>query len=436
MIEFVSILLTFTFIRPFVGVCIAVFLDFFLSSYPVLTIPPRNYIVVALLIVLMFRVIGRRRFKKPVGWEEKLFLASGALIALGLFLRIVNDAGVVGFVGRVVVPFSLMLASVYFVNSQRRFMLFLYCIAGGMAISALVGIFQFFSFDWAWDLHALLNPFVGEGLAPVDIYARTRIPGLAPYSVPFAYALCAFSPLFIALSSSPRRPKSEIICFRSAAVISGIAILLTLSRSAILGFFISIAYIGISGKSVARKILISILGAFMVLAALLIPNVHTRIRSNNENERGTLARSVLGLRIALQNPLGTGGASQAYTESVDSNFGAIYEYQGAQASNIESPHNQFINTLAYYGVAGFILLIACYYCIFKLLREIREIPGSKFISSCAVGLEASFIAYTIHSLFHNAGPFIGEIYIWYLVAALLMLNRMSAANSAPALCPK
>jgi hypothetical protein len=98
---------------------------------------------------------------------------------------------------------------------------------------------------------------------------------------------------------------------------------------------------------------------------------------------------------------------------------------GAKAIGHLSPHNQFLNTLLYWGIPGFVLLIWLFIYKFMILFSILK-SQDVFIWSVAFGILGVSVAYTVNSFFHNAGPFLGDVFYWYIIALIPALVRISA----------
>ena len=410
---------------PFWGVCLSLFLDFFLPTFPVYGFPPRNFVVAALLFPLAAEVLLKRKGFKIDLNSKKIIVVSGLFCAWGVFLSLYHQVRLLAFLGRVVVPFCLMCTLFFYIDSLQKVKRFLFCLALTLTVVSIVGVFQFFQADWAWDLHSALNPVVAEGKATYDVYSRIRIPGLSFFSISFAYSLCAFVPILLALAFSRNYQYGRSMLFKGIASLAGVVLLLTLSRSAILGLFMGLIWVFAAGRKFKDKLLATFVVIVFLVGVNFLPMVESRLRADTEQQRGTVARIVLGIRVALENPLGTGGTSEAFFKSVENNLWTISDYEGANAAYIESSHNQFLNTWVYYGLPGLVMLFYFYYLLSQLLKSVRQNPANMLIDRLALGLGASVIAYTVHSLFHNAGPFVGEVYFWYIVGLILALNRIN-----------
>ncbi|RLG19868.1 hypothetical protein DRN74_06310 [Candidatus Micrarchaeota archaeon] len=82
--------------------------------------------------------------------------------------------------------------------------------------------------------------------------------------------------------------------------------------------------------------------------------------------------------------------------------------------------------LGYYWLPGLILLIMFYACLFPLLRVSKSPGGSHpFLNGARIGLLGAFTGYLVNSLFHNAGPFIGDPFNWYFVGLALAVKKVA-----------
>lgn len=431
MTEIFVFLVTLVLFRPFLGVLASVLLDFWASSYDLGPLPMRNYLVPILTLLMAGGILLRGGVLTVDRNVRKLMLVAGLFIILGGTLRAISGDGGLVFIGRVTVPIFVMGYCAYFTNTIRRLRLFIYFIAIALTVSSAAGILQFFGIQSAWDLHAALNPDILETELSSGINLRAHIAGLANYSIPLAYSLCAFIPLFLSLIHVKNiGSKLDKYFFSVVVLISGIAMMLSMSRSGILGMGVGTIMVMFNKVSLRRKIGVSLVFALFVAIVFIIPAVQDRLTQNTESTRGTAARTILGLHMALDNPLGTGGGmSRSFIDSFEENYIKVYDMEGAQARNISAPHNQFIDTSIYYGFLGLALLILFNFYAFRIMADLKNGQDGDFVNSVAIGAEGSLMAYIIHSMFHNAGPFMGELYIWYLLATVISLSRINLTHA-------
>lgn len=135
------------------------------------------------------------------------------------------------------------------------------------------------------------------------------------------------------------------------------------------------------------------------------------------------------IRYSLEFPLGTGTYFPS-ERHLDVDLDATIEYRVLS----QGPHNQFLIVLVYYGFPGLILLLAFYWQIVRtawpaILRSLRRAPVKpEFFVSAVV---AAMIGYTLNSLLHNNGPFVGDWYHFILIGLVFTLPRLSGSGNGP-----
>jgi hypothetical protein len=148
---------------------------------------------------------------------------------------------------------------------------------------------------------------------------------------------------------------------------------------------------------------------------------------SDRSAQARLPLNIVGIKIALENPLGIASSSEFNEFSMD-NYEIVAHMDGAKAVTYLSPHNQFLNTLLYWGIPGFLMLMLLFFYKFRLLFRLLRIQDN-FIWTVAFGILGVSVAYVFTSLFHNAGPFTGDIFYWYIVGLIPALVRISSQQS-------
>jgi O-antigen ligase len=134
-----------------------------------------------------------------------------------------------------------------------------------------------------------------------------------------------------------------------------------------------------------------------------------------------LPMAVGAFEMTLDNPLGIGEGR--YNPVVAEYYRFLFQMAGAEDAVKQSSHNQFLNIMVYYGVAGLLLLLLFYAKIFQGLKQVRRETKDPLLRATAIGLTGGFAAYIVNSLFHNDGPFLGDIFNWFFIGlALALLN--------------
>jgi len=358
---------------------------------------------------------------------KAIFLVS--LILIGwMFLRELfartEFALIIGVVGGRVLVGVIIAFSLWFLTTKLWHLRFVtYVFIAAITVSAIVGIGQYFvgePFVRLWEL-------TGGHLPKLWEVRLGYIAGLATYSIPFSYQLCTFVPLVFGLCISHAVKHRKV--FFMIFLLLLLSLFLTQARSAIAGTLLGIVVVM---WSVQRKLKRALLFLSFGALAYLLYGVYVNPRIITFAEPSAQARLPLfiaALWTVLAQPFGTGRA--AYTEVASGFYGLIEKLPEAEMILEHTAHNQFLNMLGYYGIPGLVLAILFYVLLFQLLRMGKTTAVStRFLSGMKVGLLGSFTAYLINSLFHNAGPFIGDPFNWYFIGLALATNKLLTFNVA------
>lgn len=145
----------------------------------------------------------------------------------------------------------------------------------------------------------------------------------------------------------------------------------------------------------------------------------------NFNTLSTLVRlpmAMTAIRYSLEYPLGTGGYSPDIRHiNPDLNAWSIKHIQS------NTPHNQFLVILVYYGFPGLILLTLFYFFV------LRSLIDSARLAILSLDSEALFLVatiaggltgYMINGLLHNKGPFVGDWHNFLLIGLVFSAQRI------------
>jgi len=122
-----------------------------------------------------------------------------------------------------------------------------------------------------------------------------------------------------------------------------------------------------------------------------------------------------------ENPLFGSGVYAPSKSSLSSNLS--YREQTAILDN--TSHNQFLNTLVYYGIGGITLLVAFYSLILRLVLKTRrayKMTGATTMRLFTTCMFVSVGSYVVSTFFHNAGPFIGDMFHWYIIGIIMAIG--------------
>ena len=412
---------------PFWGLILAVYLDLWFSYVSLLWVPPHNYVIpfILLLIFLNMFVRGKLQINRHA---LKILLISLGFIGWAIAVNFTNGLPL-NFTayetGRLAMQVLIFMCVVFLLSNRPHFMVFLYSMIAGAAISSLVAIMQFANVDFFWQLRALIgldpHTIVGQ-----QILTRARVPGLAYFSISLAYQLSAVIPLLfgILMTQAVGSNKRPILWGTLLVLLGGLFV--TLTRSAILGVLIGCTVIlsGVYKGKMLRVLKISTLLLFISVILFTIEPVRNRFVYLDESAYARIPMTLAAIKISLSHPLGVGTGQ--FSAQAEQFFSELAGFRGAHQILHTGAHNQFLNTLVYYGFPGFLLLLILYKRVFQSLVYLWRTNQSSWIRGAALGLLGSFVSYLVNSLFHNAGPFIGDPFHWYfigLVAALYSIGR-------------
>jgi hypothetical protein len=330
-------------------------------------------------------------------------IISGSMVALGISLSISN-----------------------FKNLER----FIKIIVFASFISALVAIGQVLHGDFFYTIWMGVHNTLSEDIIRYTIISK-RPAGLSLYTIPLSYVLCSSLPLSFGLLSLYKSKRIyNIFVFFSILF----ALLLTLTRSAVAGGVLGVLYIVFSNnRNMKKKNRI-----YIVMVAILLISLYFFISGNIQFDRlvnltGASAGSRLPMLITAfkyvaLNPLGTG----SYNPSLINISSYVSDSTILEYILNNSTHNHFTNVMVYYGFPGVFLVTIFYLSLFKRFKMVKnEAKTQREVNKLMIlnMLMGSFVAHTFNSLFHNAGPFVGDYYPWYIIGIFLALEIIDKKNN-------
>ena len=139
--------------------------------------------------------------------------------------------------------------------------------------------------------------------------------------------------------------------------------------------------------------------------------------------------TLTALRYSLEHPLGTG----RYAPEPRHLPGGLSPRVAEEVLR-HTPHNQFLVVLVYYGYPGLALLAAFYLLIARSLlitarHYVRTRDADTLLLAAAV--TGALAGYGANSLFHNAGPFVGDWFHFIIVGLVFSIERHAASKSLP-----
>ena len=151
-----------------------------------------------------------------------------------------------------------------------------------------------------------------------------------------------------------------------------------------------------------------------------------RISDRSAQSRMLMASSAL--RYSLDYPFGTG----RYFPN-RSHLSARLATGTANVLLAHTPHNQFLFILVYYGFPGLILLVLFYVLVLRsLIDSGRFIARSQDDTLCFLptAVFGALAAYTVVTLFHDDGPFVGDWGHFFLIGLAFGIQRIATSRNA------
>jgi len=360
--------------------------------------------------------------------QIKIISTYSLFILISFFINIFNGVNIYKianlYLGNYVYAFVVMILIMILINDKVKLKQYVFFLILLVTFNSFIGILQYFDIGFAWQIRDTLG-YGGLEVVRRQIISRERIVGLSLYSIPFSYLLCTVLPINIIIFLYSKKKSIKRTILKFAFILNFLALILSGTRSALLGVSVSIFIIIIRNNKWINK-LIYILTSFIffVLSFFVFNLRNMRMFSINTSVYSRIPLAIVGFKIFADNPLGAGMG--AYAKYSTKYYNLVQDMRGAeQILNVGSSHNQFINIAVYYGVIGLILSIIFYYFIFKSLNFIKNNTNNKFNEMIAVALQFSFLSYIINSLFHNGGPFMGDVINFYFIGLVLGFINIS-----------
>ncbi|MHA1180207.1 MAG: O-antigen ligase family protein, partial [Alphaproteobacteria bacterium] len=192
------------------------------------------------------------------------------------------------------------------------------------------------------------------------------------------------------------------------------------TRSLVIGIILHEVLHNFTKLNLRTLILSAAIGAVTMMGYFYLETSGSRVVSfGDASAAGRLALYKYGLLLVRDYPLGLGwGFDPAETAwRYWEHFSSLAKAQSVFRLKI---HNAFINFYLTYGVLGLIAIGFAFYINPKMF----------------ILIVTTFAAYLIHSMFHNDGVFLGDVYFWYSFAVLLYIwdeqERVRDRKSMPA----
>lgn len=381
--------------------------------------------IFAVLLVVMCVLSSEKLRLTQSYWS--ILLVSTALILWALVVYTINGLGVPRRVFQMILALAISFAVYFLTDRMSKIWWLTSVLIFGAAVSALIGVGQFFRGGIFIDIwQRVQNPTEGA----VRLMLGKQVAGLAAHTVMFSYHLAATLPLAIAvfLRAHNRRFVFRRITLLAAIVLIAAALVFTGIRAAVGGAVIGGVFALILVKCKSRCwwrhiVFASLVGLLLYVMIGRIYHPTRFLTMTDVSARVRLPMQATAIVYALHNPLGT-GVYQLSSSEVDVD---LDDPSLTELVFMHTPHNQFLNVLVYYGFPGFALLVLFYSILLKTLFITWRIAchspteDSRYI---VAGLAGAMLGYLVNSMFHNAGPFVGDVFHWYFIGLVFSLHTI------------
>lgn len=315
---------------------------------------------------------------------------------------------------KVLAPILMAIIIYILIETKNQFENYIYILVVAISVSAFIGILQFFDIPWAWKIREIQG----------EVIAKPEPAGLSLYSLLFSYHLSLAIPLTFSLIINKKIALKKRQLLLLALLVLIFALLATKVRSAIIGSLIGILFIILIAKNYKNGMVgIIILSILIYVFSVTYPPVFKEISTfSDQSASARIPLFLTALRIAKDHPLFGIGAGR-YSEIAESYYYQVSHMSGAETVLRTSSHNQFLNTLDYFGIFGLFLLLFFYYKLIKGLILLNRNVSNDYFSYISCGLIGTHISYIIHSSFHNTGPFLSDPYAWFFVGITFVIFK-------------
>ena len=336
------------------------------------------------------------------------------------------------FVVRLIVYLTFFAGCLTFINNERRLKKVVLLVIVFGALMAFAGILQ-----------RLANP---DG-----IYGLRKTPQAIPFG-PFVnqHHFAAFmqmtAGMAIAFLFGKNTGRDKKLLLAIAVVVMGVATVLTSSRGGLLGFMSVAAFVVMvnffarkskdeSGTNgVQRKIVLAAAGAALLL---IIFGIVLILGGNQELFRGIGVSNAeadlstgrfhfwpIAIKIFLEHPiLGAGFDS----------FGVAFPKFDTWSGilRVEQAHNDYLQTLADSGLAGFACIVGFIYLLFRKGLATISSAVSSFRRNAAIGALAGCFGILIHSFFDFPLRTPSNAFFFLLLAAIATVSVKTTVDDIP-----
>jgi hypothetical protein len=325
------------------------------------------------------------------------------------------------------------------VKSQKELKILCGVALIGMIVSAIVGVMQHSQF-MGMDQRTLWPNFFDSFTDDVP-----RVPGIGETQLELAFVLSTAIPavLGICLLKGVQSDRRSLLWV--AAVLMGVAVYFTYTRSAVFALTLGVVAIALFLKTRIRWeiAIFAVLGMLLFIEMTgVMENQYLLGREESGQEESTDSRQVLwqaGIAIAADYPvLGIGGdrfkiVSPEYASAVDSELMARQEqYWSYRDLGSLEAHNDFLGIWVSYGTLALVAYLWLLAAVIWTLHVAYVASKRRFIKGLSIGLAAALVAYVANAFYHNLMatlPLFWILVAFSLAAAKFAHERNGGSNT-------
>jgi hypothetical protein len=446
-IALLALIVTFFFVlrRPLLGIAIAAFSDVTFYYISGLTkFPPRVYLAVLVTLLSLDKIIYVLRTQT---WLRRMFFIALSVTVLIILVDTAhgNTSVLRRSLARRIAPILIMLCVCANVRTVRDLKLLLLFLLGGSIFSAIVGILQYHGFEFAWDLRLNLDQFthtgdLGHGPGDLDDPRKGRILGMSGNVIYFSYHMVVAAAFLIPMMFAEGLRRRTLWLCRIGALIVVVALVESLTRSAILALWVMVITVTmpIMSQSLKRRggivrslvpVILAVITIYVAFSTLSESSQSDRIFSLRDVNRPTLFMGTL--RMIAEHPLGLGTSGTIHWALA--HFGDFSDLPNAIILTKTTSHNYFLNVASFWGILTGFLSVLFFVVIWKsgnFLERFKEgLPHS--VRWMPIASKALVLGYICQCSFHNAGPFFADLTFWYYVSILLAAQTLITPTLRP-----
>jgi hypothetical protein len=419
-------------IYPLIGLALYIPAALFLSGYYVLIFPLRYYILAAIFISILLKslIIHRQTLVTPL---VKKMIVVGLIYLSWIVIRQFqyNNHSIFSAINSVAgdfaVGFLIAIAIFYICDNPAKIQIALNLLIGWVALSAFVGVMQFFEVEYFKSLGDFVIHLISNENAQQELFLAQQgkgVIGLTGLALLMGYTISFMLPITLSIYYFGEK-KLYILKSSILLVILFSGLIASFVMSGILATIFACAIVlYLWNQKRGFGILAGIVFALAVifLSQTFIPGLFI----DNVLDSNGLARIplfIVGLKVGLNNLWGI--SPSQYGSEVIRFAGGLSGYTGYNIIFTTGPHNNYINVLVRYGFPGLVMYIAFTFLLVKnfvsLWKQSGK-PGGKEYRPLVIGLIGAFLAAFLNSMVHNSGLFKGETIAWFGVGIIWALS--------------